>query len=133
KNSLNEWTFLKFLMIQTETNLILANLEIMQLYASLDENTEERALFMGKIITDYENGCKMIGELFEESTSIRRKGQYDNLKWRNDKLKVLHNLHIKYLKQWRAINDENSIEKEKILTKLLGLINSLSSGLKNTG
>jgi len=133
KNSLNEWTFLKFLMIQTETNLILANLEIMQLYASLDENTEERALFMGKIITDYENGCKMIGELFEESASIRRKGQYDNLKWRNDKLKVLHNLHIKYLKQWRAITDENSIEKEKILTKLLGLINSLSSGLKNTG
>ncbi|NEW79117.1 MAG: phosphoenolpyruvate carboxylase [Gelidibacter sp.] len=133
KKSINDWTFLKFLMIQTETNLILSNVEIMALYASLDDDAEERELFMNKIITDYENGCKMIGELFEESTSIRRKGQYDNLKWRNDKLKVLHKLHIKYLKQWRNINDENSIEKDKILTKLLSLINSLSSGLKNTG
>lgn len=133
KKSINDWTFLKFLMIQTETNLILSNLEIMKLYASLDDNAQERDLFMNKIIADYENGCKMIEELFEEPASIRRKGQYDNLKWRNDKLKILHNLHIKHLKQWRNINDENSIEKDKILTKLLGLINSLSSGLKNTG
>ena len=133
KKSINDWTFLKFLMIQTETNLILSNLEIMKLYASLEDNAEERDLFMNKIIADYENGSKMIEDLFEESASVRRKGQYDNLKWRNDKLKILHNLHINHLKQWRNINDENSIEKDKILTKLLGLINSLSSGLKNTG
>lgn len=133
KKQLNNWTFFKFLMIQTETNLILSNVEIMQLYANLDTNEKERALFMNKIMTDYENGCQMIEELFDEPAVTRRKGQYDNLTWRNDKLKVLHNLHIKYLKQWRAITDENSIEKEKILKKLLSLINSLSSGLKNTG
>ena len=133
KKSINDWTFLKFLMIQTETNLILSNLEIMNLYAGLEDNAEERDLFMNKIIADYENGSKMIEDLFEESALVRRKGQYDNLKWRNDKLKILHNLHINHLKQWRNINDENSIEKDKILTKLLGLINSLSSGLKNTG
>lgn len=133
KNSINDWTFLKFLMIQTETNLILSNVEIMTLYAGLENNTKERELFMNKIIQDYENGCRMIEELFEESAATRREGQYDNLKWRNDKLKVLHKLHIKYLKQWRNIADENSIEKGKILTKLLSLINSLSSGLKSTG
>lgn len=133
KKSVNNWTFLKFLMIQTETNLILSNVEIMHLYASLDDDSGERDLFMNKIIADYENGCKMIEELFEESSATRRKGQYDNLKWRNDKLKILHNLHIKHLKKWRNISDENSLEKDKLLTKLLGLINSLSSGLKNTG
>ena len=133
KKNINKWTFLKFLMIQTETSLILSNVEMMKLYADLVGNAEERTLFMNKILTDYENGFAMIEELFGAPATIRRNGQYDNLKWRNDKLKILHQLHITYLKRWRSISDENNIEKEKTLTKLLSLINSLSSGLKNTG
>jgi len=133
KVSVNEWPFLKFLMIQTETNLILANKEMMNLYAELDENIAERKLFLSKLLTDYEDGLTLIEELFEEKAIVRRQGQYDSLKWRNDKLKVLHHLHIDYLRKWRAIPDENDDEKERVLTKLLSLINSISSGLKNTG
>jgi phosphoenolpyruvate carboxylase len=133
KNCINDWTFLKFLMIQTETNLLLSNADIMKQYAELDDNAKERTLFMNKILNDYQNGCSMIEDLFEEPASIRRIGQYDNLTWRNDKLIILHKLHIEHLKQWRNIKDENSIEKDKMLRKLLSLINSLSSGLKNTG
>lgn len=133
KESINHWGFFKFLMIQTETNLILSNLDIMKQYAGLDENFEEKELFMDKILTDYQNSFQMIEELFEQPTSIRRNAQYDNLKWRNDKLEVLHRLHIKYIREWRSIKDENSVEKDEILTKLLSLINALSSGLKNTG
>jgi phosphoenolpyruvate carboxylase len=120
-------------MIQTETNLILSNLDMMQQYASLDEDVNERELFMNKLLTDYHNGFQFIEELFDQPASDRRMGQYDNLKWRNDKLFVLHQLHIKYLKIWRSMNDENSFEKDKLLNKLLSLINALSSGLKNTG
>jgi len=133
KKTINDWTFFKFLMIQTETNLILSNVDMMKQYAELVDDTSERELFMNKILTDCENGFFMIEELFGEPASVRRDGQYDNLKWRNSKLKILHLLHIKYLKQWRGIEDEKSVEKEQILTKLLSLINSLSSGLKNTG
>ena len=75
----------------------------------------------------------MIAELHGESAATRRKGQYDNLKWRNSKLKILHQLHIKFLKRWRNLHDQDSLENEKLLTKLLSIINSLSSGLKNTG
>ena len=133
KKSINEWNFLKFLLIQTETNLILSNTEMMNLYANLDENDVERDLFMSKILSDYENAFKLVEELFEEEAIHRRHGQYDNLKWRNEKLKTLHHLHLKYLKQWRDMTDEQNPEKEKNLTKLLSIINSLSSGLKNTG
>lgn len=133
KNNVENWTFLKFLMIQTETNLILSNIEMMNLYANLDEDEAERKLFMDKILTDYQNGFTIIEELFDEPATKRRGGQYDNLEWRNEKLKVLHKLHLKYLTQWRNIADENSIEKNKILTKLLSIVNSISSGLKNTG
>ena len=133
KRWINDWAFFKFLMIQTESNLILSNVEIMELYANLDTNIEERELFMSKILADFENGFRMVEELFGEPAAVRRDGQYDNLMWREDKLKVLHNLHFKYLKQWRSIAEEDSLDKEKLLTKLLSLINSLSSGLKKTG
>lgn len=133
KENIKKWDFLKFLMIQTETNLILSHTEIMNLYAHLDENTAERELFMSKILLDYEDAFVLIEELFDDTSMNRREGQYDNLKWRNDKLKTLHHLHINFLKQWRDITDENNPEKEKYLTKLLSIINALSSGLKNTG
>lgn len=133
KQAVNQWDFFKFLMIQTETNLILSNLEMMKHYANLDEDTNERDLFMNKLLTDHQNGFQLIEELFEEPASIRRNGQYDNLNWRNDKLVALHQLHLKYLKQWRSLDDENNLEKDKLLNKLLSLINALSTGLKNTG
>lgn len=133
KKNANDWTFFKFLMIQTETNLILSDVDIMKLYAELDENDSERTLFMDKILTDHQNGFEMIAELFGEEAITRRNGQYDNLDWRNHKLQILNRLHIKYLKEWRSLKDESSLEKEKMLTKLLSIINSLSSGLKNTG
>lgn len=133
KQAINNWDFFKFLIIQTETNLILSNIEMMKLYASLDEDVNEKNLFMSKLLDDYQNGFQYIEELFDEPAAVRRLGQYDNLKWRNDKLFVLHELHIKYLKIWRSMNDENSLEKDKLLNKLLSLINALSSGLKNTG
>lgn len=133
KKDLNNWPFLKFLIIQTETNLILSNREMMHLYADLDETTSEREVFMSKILTDYDNCFSLIGELFEAPATIRRKGQYDNILWRDEKLQVLHHLHIDYIKKWRAKKDESSPEKGQTLTKLLSIINSLSSGLKNTG
>jgi len=133
KQAVNDWNFLKFLMIQTETNLILSNLDMMKQYADLDEDANERDLFLDKLLTDHQNGVQLIEELFDEPASIRRNGQYDNLKWRNDKLFALHQLHIKYLKQWRGMDDENTLEKDKLLNKLLSLISALSSGLKSTG
>jgi phosphoenolpyruvate carboxylase len=133
KRAANHWNFFKFLMIQTETNLILSNLEMMKEYACLDEDELERDLFMNKILTDHQNGFQLIEALFDEPASLRRNNQYDNLKWRNDKLATLHQLHIHYLKMWRSMDDENSSDKDKLLNKLLSLINALSSGLKNTG
>lgn len=132
KQAAKDWKFFKFLMIQTETNLILSDLQMMEHYVNLDQDTEERNLFMDKLLNDYQNGFQLIEELFETPTSIRRSGQYDNLKWRNEKLVALHQLHIKYLKQWRDADEDNP-DKDKILNKLLSLINAISSGLKNTG
>lgn len=133
KQQIKSWPFFRFLMIQTETNLLLANKEMMDMYSSLDEDLNERKLFMEKILADFEDGVSLIGELFDEPVEVRRIGQYDNHNWRNHKLKILHGLHIETLKKWRSISDENSEEKDHLLTKLFSLVNAISSGLKNTG
>lgn len=133
KQNIKNWPFLKFLMIQTETNLLLSDVKVMNLYFNLDDNDEERLLFMSKITTEYNDSLQFLEELFDEKAKIRRKGQYDNLKWRSEKLYVLHELHHQQLKHWRNLSEENINDKEKFLTKLLSIINALSSGLKNTG
>jgi phosphoenolpyruvate carboxylase len=133
KQAIQNWPFFKYLIIQTETNLILSNLEMMRQYADLVQKVDLRRAFMEKIMEDHELGMKLIEELFDEPAAIRRNSQYDNLKWRNNKLVVLHNLHLKYLAIWRTLEMKDSPKNEPILNKLLSLINALSSGLKNTG
>jgi phosphoenolpyruvate carboxylase len=133
KQFIETWPFLKFLFIQIETNLILANSDLMKRYADLETDSGIKSKLLNMILTDYEAGIIHIEDLLGESVAIRRVGQIDNLKRRDKELQVLHELHIKYLKQWRAIKDTNPIEGDQILTKLLSIINSLSGGLKNTG
>jgi len=133
KQFIDSWPFLKFLFIQIETNLILANSDLMKRYADLESDSSIRIKLLGMILTDYEAGINCIEELLGESLAIRRVGQIDNLKCRERELLVLHELHIKYLKEWRAIKETNPVEGDQILTKLLSIINSISGGLKNTG
>lgn len=133
RKTIKHWSFIRFLLIQTETNLILSNVEMMKEYAALVDDVTVRDSIMIKLQSDYENCQRYIEELFEEPASTRRIGQYDNLDWRNEKLMVLNHMHIKYLKKWRGMSDENPLEKEKLLNTLLSIINALTSGLKNTG
>ena len=133
KEQVQSWPFLRFLIIQIETNLILANAELMKKYAELETEEAIRTKLLDMILADYEAGIKYINEIMGAPAEDRRTGQIDNLKRRTQELKVLHELHIKYIKEWRTIKDTNPIEGDQILTKLLSITNSLSGGLKNTG
>ena len=133
KEFVDKWPFFRFLLIQIETNLILANADLMKVYSSLVSDEDVRSKFLNMILSDFENGIHHIQELLGESVSTRRTGQFESLKRREEALKVLHKLHIKYLKQWRTIKDKNPEEGEKLLTKLLSITNALSGGLKSTG
>lgn len=133
KKYVNTWPFFKYLLIQIETNLILANVNLMKTYAELVTEEDTRNQIINMISKDYEEGISQIEDLLVEPASTRRIGQFDNLKRREKELKILHLLHIDSLKNWRAIKDSNPIKADQILTKLLAITNSLSGGLKNTG
>ena len=133
KEKINTWPFLRFMFIQIETNLILANSELMKEYANMVSDDKIKQDFLNMILTDYESGIFHIEELMGKPALERRTGQLENLNRREKELKILHELHIKHLKEWRAIKNTNPLEAEKLLTKLLSITNSLSIGLKNTG
>ncbi len=133
KRNINKWPFLKFMFIQIETNLIIADEDIMKKYAQLVENKELRKEILDLILNDYHLAKKGIEELFGSPASDRRKGQYFNMKLRENELFALHELHIKYLKKWRELKGHGTKKEEKILNKLLKIVHALSGGLKSTG
>jgi len=133
KNTLNDWPFLKYLLIHVETNLIIADTTIMQEYAALVKEDTIKNHFLNLILNDHNEGIKQIEAIFGEPLENRRINQLENLNKRDNELKILHLLQVKYMKEWREIKEVDPEKAEILLTKLLSLINSISSGLKSTG
>lgn len=133
KSNALSWNFLKFMLIEVETNLILANEELMKSYSDMVDNKEIRKELLDLILTDYNYGLSEIGDLLGGSITERRKGQFENKIYREKQLGVLHDLHIKYLKEWRVVKSVDDSVAELLLPKLLSIVNSLTGGLKSTG
>jgi phosphoenolpyruvate carboxylase len=133
KNALPDWPFLRYMLIHVETNLIIADTSVMQEYAALVKDSKIKDYFLGMILKDHAEGLKQIESIFDEPLETRRINQLENLNKRETELKILHKLQVKYMKEWRAIKEVDPEKAEKLLTKLLSLINSISSGLKSTG
>ena len=133
KKSISSWPFLRYFLIQTETNLLLANPEIMKMYAQLVTDEKIKSKFLNLILSDYEEGKLHIEYLLGDSAEVRRTGQLNILNIREKELKVLHKLQIDSIKKWRKLKEGEDPEKSKILLQLLHVINSLSGGLRNTG
>jgi phosphoenolpyruvate carboxylase len=133
KESVTTWPFLKYLFIQTETNLLIANTEIMKMYAQLVTDEKIKSKFLNLILSDYEEGKSNIEYLLGENVNVRRTGQLNTLYIREKELMVLHKLQIDSIKKWRKLKEENNPQSDKMLLKLLHIINSLSGGLGSTG
>ncbi len=133
KKSIASWPFLRYFLIQTETNLLIADPEIMKMYAQLVTDENIKSKFLNLLLTDYEEGKSHIEYLLGESVSDRRKGQLNTLNIREKELYVLHKLQVESIKEWRSLKEVNDPEASNMLIKLLHVINSLSGGLGSTG
>ncbi len=133
KKSISSWPFLRYLFIQTETNLLIANPEIMEMYAQLVTDEKVKSKFLNLILSDFEAGKIQIEYLLGDSVKVRRTGQLNIMNIREKELMVLHKLQIDLIKKWRKLNEKGDPEASNMLPELLHVINSLSGGLRNTG
>ncbi len=126
-----EWPFLRYVLIQVETNIMNAEPAVMEAYASLVKDEKVRMEITDIIKSEHQKGLDEIGAMFEKGREERRQSLLDNLNRRNDALISLHRLQIKNLEAWRRT--KGSTKDEELVKHLLQITTALASGLKNTG
>ncbi len=130
----DEWPFLRYLLINVETNVLSANVDIMTSYASLVTNEKVQNEFLQLILSEYKDSVGQISSLFETSRDERRVTLLNNIYRRKNTLLVLHRLQLLSLKKWRESKENHQDdEANAILTKLLGLTTAIANGLQSTG
>ncbi|MBQ4821723.1 phosphoenolpyruvate carboxylase [Aquimarina sp. MMG016] len=133
KQLAKEWPFLKYRLIQIESNLLNSDIDIMKGFANLVEEPKTKQELMDLILTDHHTCLKKIENLMGESVEARRISKLENNKLRNNALQVLHEIQIEYLTKWRSIKKTDKELSDTYLLHLLMLVNALSGGLKSTG
>ncbi len=128
-----EWPFLKYGLIQIETNLLNSNTEIMKLFANMVADSASRDELMDLILADYDMGLTQIENILGASVEERRVSRLENNKLRKDALGILHEIQIQSLTKWRSLRESDPQAANQLLLKLLLLVNVLSGGLKGTG
>jgi phosphoenolpyruvate carboxylase len=127
------WPFLKYLLIQIETNLLLADKEVMWSFAALVSNKDTHQQLMDMIILDFENGLSAIEKILGQKASQRRVTRIEDIKLRNNGMKVLHKMQIENIQKWRSASGVQNEKNDQYLLELLLLVNAISGGLKSTG
>lgn len=134
--SIPTWPFLRNVLMNIESSLLNADLEIMNNYASLVYDNGIKDRFMGIITEEYETGIRMMNRLFEGSNFKERRPRFSEmLGLRAQGLRLLHDLQVDLLREWRKSGtpeDENQTT-DKTLIHLLQTINSIAGGLRTTG
>jgi phosphoenolpyruvate carboxylase len=133
KKASKEWPFLKYSLIQIETNLLNSNTAIMKDFAEMVPTPNTKSELMELILNDYNRCLKQIEKLMDGSVEERRISKLENNRLRKESLKILHEIQIQSLKRWRAHKEKDPENSEELLLMLLLLVNALSGGLKSTG
>ena len=128
-----DWPFLKYSLIQIESNLLNSDSKIMNAFADLVQDPQTKTELFDLILTDYNTCLQEIEELMGASAEARRISKLENNKLRTNALKVLHEVQINSLTKWRSIRETDQEQSDQYLLQLLLVVNALSGGLKSTG
>ena len=128
------WPFLRYVLMNIETNLASADREIMAQYAALVGNAAVRDAFQARIMGEFGRTQAMLGECFGRRSMAQRPRAAKTLALRAHALRVLHHQQIGLLSRWRGLQHAGDDEAAKrMLPELLLSINAIASGLRTTG
>lgn len=133
KEFAEEWTLLRYILIQTETNLLNSDSKLMKDYSNLVKNVAVRESVLKVIFDEYEESLSQLTALFNLDRATRRLSQLGNMKRRENVLNVLHQFQINDLILWRNGKEDNPENSELMVKRLLEITTALASGLKTTG
>ncbi len=127
------YPILNYVLNNVETTVASASREIMNQYISLVEDESIRNYFHKLVTNEHEKTERYLARLFVGSVSERRPHASRTISLREKSLGILHNLQVRYLKQWRQLKEGPESQRKVVLDNLLLTINAIASGLRNTG
>lgn len=127
------WPFLRYILIQLETNVMNADTGLMTEYAALVQDGKARKEIMSIILEEHQRCQEELDLLFAQPRESRRQSQLHSMQRRTLPLRVLHLMQIHFLKEWRNRKRETMANDEALVTKILEITTALANGLKNTG
>jgi phosphoenolpyruvate carboxylase len=128
------WPFLRYVLMNVETNLASTDQGIMSDYAGLVANAEVRTRFLRLIMSEIELTREMLATCFDRPTMNRRPRAAKTLALRADALRILHREQIELLARWRSLQAaDNESAAKRMLPELMLSINAIASGLRTTG
>jgi phosphoenolpyruvate carboxylase len=133
KDAVEFWPFLKYTLIQVETNLLNADKKWMQEFAGMVPDQKIRQEIFGMMMDDYGTGLTQIADMLGGSVEGRRTTQLENAKLRGQALGKLHELQLKLIAEWRTVKDTDEEKSDALLKRLLLLVNAIAGGLRHTG
>lgn len=119
-------TLPRYIFTAVETNLMSANLDIMNAYADLVEDEGLRKVFMDKIENEFQLARTHLAKLFPRQIHVRRPRYAKTVALRDQPLRILHRQQIELLREWRETDEE-------ITRGLIFSISAIASGLRTTG
>jgi phosphoenolpyruvate carboxylase len=133
RNNADSWPLLRYILIQVETSLLIADPELMQSYADLVTDDRIKEDIMAIVLQEYRRSMDGIDRMFEKERETRRISHLDVLQRRKNALTALHKMQLVNLEKWRDTKDQSSPEADYLVKRLLEITTALSGGLKNTG
>ncbi len=121
------WPFLAYLLPNVGAGLLMANTDIMRLYATLVEDASVRDTFLQAILAEYQLTSDRLDELFGAPVESRRPRLMLAVDLRRRALGRLHEEQVRLLRAWRAD------PREDTLRELLLTVNAIAMGQKMTG
>ncbi len=134
KEGIKSSVFVRYVLMNVETNLASANHELMKLYAGMVTDDGLREKFMTLIGDEFTLTTELLAELLGGEMKERRPRMSKTLDIREEPLQLLHKQQVELLKQWRALKEaQKEVEAEALFPKILLSINAIASGLRTTG
>lgn len=133
KEAVENWPFLKYTLIQVETNLLNADTQWMQSFANMVPDENIRTEIFALMMDDYGDALTQIADMLGGSANDRRTTQLDNSRLRGQALGKLHELQLQFIAEWRKVKDTDEERSNQLLKKLLLLVNAIAGGLRHTG
>ncbi len=134
QDEVNEWNFLRHVILNIDTSIHSASVTILKKYADLTESREIKNRFLSQILKEYEITMAMLEEILGPDIHNRRPKMIKTIELRSRGLTELHDMQISLLQEWRQLQKQERLqEADQLLNTLLLTVNAIAGGLGTTG